>query len=156
MYYLLLAPIFVGSFVFIAFKKCASSKSWFLSTLSFHWPVFFLSSVCFEHGNTQQWSPVTPERTGQLWRQGYGQPTNHSRWGHFVHNWKLYFRRNWRINRYCTDFLQGFFCTTKLFVKNFTIWLKISLKRSFQRPDLMSQKLDSASSQRKSPFWVCG
>ena len=51
--------------------------------------VFFLSSVCFEHGNTQQWSPVTPERTGQLWRQGYGQPTNHSRWGHFVRNWKL-------------------------------------------------------------------
>ena len=77
--------------------------------------------------------------------------------GHFVHNWKLYFRRNWRINRYCTDFLQGFFCTTKLFVKNFRIWLKISLKRSFQRPDLMSQKIRFCKLSKEVPIlslWI--
>lgn len=41
------------------------------------------------------------------------------------------YRRNKGINRYHTNFSQGFFCTTKIFVKNYTIWWKISVKRSF-------------------------
>ena len=60
-------------------------------------------------------------------------------------------------DRYRTDFLQGFFCTTKLFVKNFRIWLKISLKRSFQRPDLMSQKIRFCKLSKEVPIlslWI--
>ena len=80
---LLWASIFVGSFVFyvnplrsMRFQNHDSCRHY-----AFIGHVFFLSSVCFEHGNTQQWSPVPQERTGQLRRQGYGQPSNHSRWG---------------------------------------------------------------------------
>ena len=40
-------------------------------------------------------------------------------------------RRNKGIDRYRTDFSHGFFCTTKLFVKNYTIWLRITVQRSF-------------------------
>ena len=38
-------------------------------------------------------------------------------------------RRNKGIDRYRTDFSQGFFCITKLFVKNYTKLPKISVKK---------------------------